>query len=116
MVLIYVKFVEWVSNCSEEWSFVVDTSRRGRMVTLETTTPLEKLKWIVCEDYGVDHIVLNTEPTPNRLRRVVSSGAFPAGRIVLVVAAAVDAVMFPTAVTVASVAAMLSGVVVTSVV
>ncbi|XP_022558276.1 uncharacterized protein LOC111206182 [Brassica napus] len=31
------------------------------MVTLETTTPLEKLKRIVCEDYGVDHIVLNTE-------------------------------------------------------
>ncbi|KAF2586687.1 hypothetical protein F2Q70_00036119 [Brassica cretica] len=46
--------------------------------------------------------------SPNRLRRVVSSAAFPAGRIVLVVAAAV--------VTVASVAATLSGVVVTSVV
>ncbi|KAF2602404.1 hypothetical protein F2Q70_00026337 [Brassica cretica] len=51
---------------------------------------------------------------PNRLRRVVSSAAFPARRIVLVVAAAVDAVMFPTVVTVASMAATLSGVVVTS--
>ncbi|XP_013650732.1 uncharacterized protein LOC106355303 [Brassica napus] len=61
MVLIYVKSGEWVSSCSEEWSFVVDTSRRGRMVTLETTTPLVNLKRIVCEDYGVDHIVLNTE-------------------------------------------------------
>ncbi|KAF2581872.1 hypothetical protein F2Q68_00002170 [Brassica cretica] len=47
---------------------------------------------------------------------MVSSAAFPAGRIVLVVAAAVDAVMFPTVVTVASVAATLSGIVVTSVV
>ncbi|KAF3507990.1 hypothetical protein F2Q69_00002458 [Brassica cretica] len=45
---------------------------------------------------------------------MVSSAAFPAGRIVLVVAAAVDAVVFPTVVTVASVAATLSGVVVTS--
>ncbi|KAF2607245.1 hypothetical protein F2Q68_00044029 [Brassica cretica] len=53
---------------------------------------------------------------PNRLRRVVSSAAFPAGRIVLVVSAAVYAVMFPAVVTVASVAATLSGVVVTSVV
>ncbi|XP_048604848.1 uncharacterized protein LOC106393851 [Brassica napus] len=61
MVLIYVKSGEWVSSCNEEWIFMVDTSRRGRMVTLETTTPLEKLKRIVCEDYGVDHIVLNTE-------------------------------------------------------
>ena len=61
MVLIYVKSGEWVSSCSEEWSFVVDTSRCGKMVTLETTTPLENLKRIVCEDYGVDHIVLNTE-------------------------------------------------------
>ncbi|XP_048615721.1 uncharacterized protein LOC106413532 [Brassica napus] len=61
MVLIYVKSGERMSSCSEEWSFVVDTSRRGRMVTLETTTPLEKLKRIVCENYGVDHIVLNTE-------------------------------------------------------
>ncbi|KAF2586444.1 hypothetical protein F2Q70_00037879 [Brassica cretica] len=51
-------------------------------------------------------------PAPNRLRRVVSSAAFPAGRIVLVVAAAVDAVMFAAAVVtpVASVAAALSGV------
>ncbi|KAF3596229.1 hypothetical protein DY000_02024316 [Brassica cretica] len=55
MVLIYVKSGEWVSSCSEESSFVVDKARRGRMVTLETTTPLEKLKRIVCEDYGVDH-------------------------------------------------------------
>ncbi|KAF3544589.1 hypothetical protein DY000_02010458 [Brassica cretica] len=55
-------------------------------------------------------------PAPNRLRRVVSSAAFPAVRIVLDVAAAVDAVMFSEAVTVASVAATLSGVVVTSVV
>ncbi|KAF3576209.1 hypothetical protein DY000_02030178 [Brassica cretica] len=50
------------------------------------------------------------QPAPNRLRRVVSSAAFPAGRIVLVVAAAVDAVMFPMFVTVASVAATLRGV------
>ncbi|KAF3557784.1 hypothetical protein F2Q69_00016324 [Brassica cretica] len=49
-------------------------------------------------------------PAPNKLRRVVSSAAFPAWRIVLVVAAVVDAVMFPTFVTVASVAATLSGV------
>ncbi|KAF3486685.1 hypothetical protein F2Q69_00053602 [Brassica cretica] len=55
-------------------------------------------------------------PPPNRLRRVVSSAVFPAGRIVLVVAAAVDAVMFPAVVTVSSMAATLSGVVVTSVV
>ncbi|KAL0657185.1 hypothetical protein Bca4012_077769 [Brassica carinata] len=61
MVLIYVKSDEWVSSCSEEWSFVVDKARRGRMVLLETTTPLEKLKRIVCGDYGVDHNVLNTE-------------------------------------------------------
>ncbi|KAF3595833.1 hypothetical protein DY000_02025933 [Brassica cretica] len=61
MVLIYVKSGDWVSSCSEEWSFVVDKARRGRMVTLETTTPLEKLKRIVCEDNGVDHNVLNTE-------------------------------------------------------
>ena len=47
---------------------------------------------------------------------MISSAAFPAERIVLVVAAAVDAVMFPTVVTVASVAATLGGVVVTLVV
>ncbi|KAG2250774.1 hypothetical protein Bca4012_098215 [Brassica carinata] len=58
MVLIYVKSREWMSSCSEEWSFVVDKERRGRMVTLETNTPLEKLKMMVCEDYGVDHNIL----------------------------------------------------------
>ncbi|KAL0670371.1 hypothetical protein Bca4012_033075 [Brassica carinata] len=36
-----------MSSCSEEWSFVVDREMRGRMVTLETTTPLEKLKIMV---------------------------------------------------------------------
>ncbi|KAF3514632.1 hypothetical protein F2Q69_00008072 [Brassica cretica] len=61
MVLIYVKSGEWMSSCSEEWSFVVDKERRGRMVTLETTTPLEKLKMMVCKDYGVDHNVVNAE-------------------------------------------------------
>nr|VDD60439.1 unnamed protein product [Brassica oleracea] len=61
MVLIYVKSREWMSSCSEEWSFVVDKERRGRMVTLETNTPLEKLKMMVCEDYGVDHNVVNAE-------------------------------------------------------
>ena len=61
MVLIYVKSGEWVSSCSEEWSFVVEKARCGRMVTLETTTPLEKLKRIVCEDYGVDHNAINAE-------------------------------------------------------
>ena len=62
MVLIYVKYGEWVSSCSEESSFVVDKARRGPMVTLETTTPLEKLKRIVCDEYyGVDHNFLNTD-------------------------------------------------------
>ena len=41
MVLIYVKSGEWMFSYSEEWSFVVDKERRGRMVTLETTSPLE---------------------------------------------------------------------------
>ncbi|KAG2291200.1 hypothetical protein Bca52824_037869 [Brassica carinata] len=36
-----------MSSCSEEWSFVVDKEKRSRMVTFETTTPLEKLKMIV---------------------------------------------------------------------
>ncbi|KAF3535659.1 hypothetical protein F2Q69_00023626 [Brassica cretica] len=61
MVLIYVKYGEWMSSFSEEWSFVVDKERRGRMVTLKTTTPLEKLKMMVCDDYGVDHNVVNAE-------------------------------------------------------
>ncbi|KAF3518231.1 hypothetical protein DY000_02059435 [Brassica cretica] len=34
---------------------------RGRMVTLETTTPLEKLKMMVCKDYGVGHNVVNAK-------------------------------------------------------
>uniref|UniRef100_A0A0D3D8Q2 Uncharacterized protein n=1 Tax=Brassica oleracea var. oleracea TaxID=109376 RepID=A0A0D3D8Q2_BRAOL len=38
--------LEYSFCCSEESSFVVDKARRGRMVTLETTTPLEKLKRI----------------------------------------------------------------------
>ncbi|KAF3532234.1 hypothetical protein DY000_02042683 [Brassica cretica] len=58
-IIVHVR--KGIYNCSEEWNFVVDKARRGRMVTLETTTPLEKLKRIVCEDYGVDHNVLNTE-------------------------------------------------------
>ena len=61
MVLIYVKSDEWMSSYSEEWSFVVDKEKWSRMVTFETTTPLEKLKMIVCEDYGVDHNVVNAE-------------------------------------------------------
>ena len=31
------------------------------MVTLETTTLLKQLKIIVCEDYGVDHMLFNAE-------------------------------------------------------
>ncbi|KAF2593540.1 hypothetical protein F2Q70_00042854 [Brassica cretica] len=61
MVLIYVKSGEWMFSCSEEWSFVVDKEMRGRMVTLETTTPLEKLKMMVCKDYGVGHNVVNAK-------------------------------------------------------
>ncbi|WZZ16414.1 hypothetical protein YC2023_109503 [Brassica napus] len=61
MILIYVKSGEWMSSCSEEWTFVVDKEKRGRMVTLETTTSLEKLKMMVYEDYGVDHNVVNVE-------------------------------------------------------
>ena len=61
MILIYVKYSEWMSSCSEEWTFVVDKEKRGRMVTLETTTSLEKLKMMVYEDYGVDHNVVNVE-------------------------------------------------------
>ncbi|XP_056864011.1 uncharacterized protein LOC130511160 [Raphanus sativus] len=61
MVLIYVKSGEWVSDFSEEWSFVVEKARGGRMVTLETTTPLVVVKRIVCEDYGLDHIAVNAE-------------------------------------------------------
>ncbi|KAF3513884.1 hypothetical protein F2Q69_00007263 [Brassica cretica] len=33
----------------------------GRMVTLETTTLLKQLKIIMCEDYGVDHMLVNAE-------------------------------------------------------
>ncbi|CAG7894629.1 unnamed protein product [Brassica rapa] len=47
MVLIYVKSGEWMPSFSEEWSFVVGKERRGQMVTLETTTPLEKFKMMV---------------------------------------------------------------------
>ncbi|KAF3498200.1 hypothetical protein DY000_02055361 [Brassica cretica] len=55
---------------------------------------------------SVNKFNFGQSPAPNRLRRVVSSASFPAWRIVLVV----DAVTFPTFVTVASVAATLSGV------
>ncbi|KAF8107335.1 hypothetical protein N665_0123s0026 [Sinapis alba] len=61
MVLIYVKSGEWMCSCSDEWSFVVDKERRGRMVPLETTTLLEQLKIMVCEDYGVEHKAVNAE-------------------------------------------------------
>ena len=61
MVLIYVKSGEWISSCSDQWSFLVDKTRGGRMVTLETTTLLKQLKIIVCEDYGVDHMLVNAE-------------------------------------------------------
>lgn len=54
MVLIYVKSGEWMSSCSDEWSFVVDKEKYGRMITLKTTTLLEHLKIMVCEDYGVE--------------------------------------------------------------
>ncbi|KAF3500508.1 hypothetical protein F2Q69_00041966 [Brassica cretica] len=50
-----------MSSCSDEWSFVVDKERRGRMVTLETTATLKQLKIIVCEVYGVDHNVVTAE-------------------------------------------------------
>ncbi|XP_048623684.1 uncharacterized protein LOC125592513 [Brassica napus] len=45
----------------DDWSFVVDKERRGRMVTLATTTTLKQLKITVCEDYGVDHNAINAE-------------------------------------------------------
>ncbi|KAF3539571.1 hypothetical protein F2Q69_00019863 [Brassica cretica] len=61
MVLIYVKSSEWMCSCSDEWSFMVDNERRGRMVTFETTITLKQLKIMVCEDYGVGHNVVNAE-------------------------------------------------------
>ncbi|XP_013624453.1 PREDICTED: uncharacterized protein LOC106330549 [Brassica oleracea var. oleracea] len=61
MVLIYVKSGVWMSSFSDEWSFLADKQRRGRMVTLETTTLLEELKIMVCEDYGVDPNLVNVE-------------------------------------------------------
>ncbi|CAN6975602.1 unnamed protein product [Brassica rapa subsp. trilocularis] len=32
MILIYVKYSEWMSSCSEEWTFVVDKEKRGQML------------------------------------------------------------------------------------
>ena len=61
MVLIYVKSGEWMCSRGDDWSFVVDKERRGRMVTLATTTTLKQLKIMVCEDYGVDHNAINAE-------------------------------------------------------
>ncbi|KAL0662914.1 hypothetical protein Bca4012_099751 [Brassica carinata] len=61
MVLIYVKSGEWMCSRGDDWSFVVDKERRGRMVTLATTTTLKQLKIAVCEDYGVDHNAINAE-------------------------------------------------------
>ena len=61
MVLIYVKSGEWISSCGDQWSFLADKTMGGRMVTLETTTLLKQLKIIVCEDYGVDHMLVNVE-------------------------------------------------------
>ncbi|XP_013679573.2 uncharacterized protein LOC106384102 [Brassica napus] len=61
MVLIYVKSGEWISSCGDQWSFLADKTRGGRMVTLETTTLLKQLKIIVCEDYGVDYMLVNAE-------------------------------------------------------
>ncbi|KAL0666076.1 hypothetical protein Bca4012_028780 [Brassica carinata] len=61
MVLIYVKSGVWMSSFSDEWSFLADKQRRGRMVTLETTALLEELKIMVCEDYGVDPNLVNVE-------------------------------------------------------
>ncbi|KAG2329212.1 hypothetical protein Bca52824_000392 [Brassica carinata] len=61
MVLIYVKCGVWISSFSDEWSFLADKQRRGRMVTLETSTLLEELKIMVCEDYGVNPNVVNVE-------------------------------------------------------
>ncbi|KAL0853921.1 hypothetical protein Bca101_059073 [Brassica carinata] len=61
MVLIYVKCGVWMSSFSDEWSFLADKQRRGRMVTLETSTLLEELKIMVCEDYGVNPNVVNVE-------------------------------------------------------
>ncbi|KAF3493308.1 hypothetical protein DY000_02054346 [Brassica cretica] len=63
MVLIYVKSGEWISSCGDQWSFLADKTRGGRMVTLETTTLLKQLKIIVCEDYGVDHMLVNADYT-----------------------------------------------------
>ncbi|XP_018459874.1 uncharacterized protein LOC108830788 [Raphanus sativus] len=61
MVLIYVKSGEWICSCSDQWSFMVDKVRRGRMIPLETTTLLEHLKIMVCEDYGVEPDSVNAE-------------------------------------------------------
>ncbi|KAG2315886.1 hypothetical protein Bca52824_019008 [Brassica carinata] len=41
--------------------FLGEQTKRGRMVTIETTTSLEELKIMVCEDYGVDPNLVNVE-------------------------------------------------------
>ena len=50
-----------MSSCSDHWSFLADKERCGRMVILETTAMLEQLKIMVCEDYRVDHMLVNAE-------------------------------------------------------
>ncbi|CAA7048823.1 unnamed protein product [Microthlaspi erraticum] len=54
MVQIYACSGVWKSFQDKEWRFVADKGNCGIVLTLESTTTVEKLKMMVCEDYSVD--------------------------------------------------------------
>ncbi|XP_018443590.1 uncharacterized protein LOC108815508 [Raphanus sativus] len=58
---IYASCGLWKSSINHGWGFLVDEGKGGRLLTLDTSSSFEKLKVMVCEDFGIDANMVSIE-------------------------------------------------------
>ncbi|CAH8355237.1 unnamed protein product [Eruca vesicaria subsp. sativa] len=61
MVLIYVSCGVWRRDVNNEWKFIVDNEKKGRLLSLEASTTVEQLKMMVLEDFGMEEKIVSAE-------------------------------------------------------
>lgn len=55
---IYTSCGLWKSSINNGWRFIVDEERGDRLLTLDTSSTFDNLKAMVCEDFGIDVMIV----------------------------------------------------------
>ncbi|CAN8242417.1 unnamed protein product [Cochlearia groenlandica] len=61
--MLIVVYHVWILHENKQWRFLIDEAKRGRVLTLQSTTTVEDLKKVVSEEYEVDQRMVDVEFT-----------------------------------------------------